>query len=39
MQSYLEYQGAKLTRRFDAGSYVTLTETLSNHDVGRGRGG
>ncbi|MFY9492841.1 MAG: homoserine O-acetyltransferase [Mycobacterium sp.] len=39
VQSYLEYQGAKLVRRFDAGSYVTLTETLSNHDVGRGRGG
>ena len=39
VQSYLEYQGAKLTKRFDAGSYVTLTETLSNHDVGRGRGG
>lgn len=39
VQSYLAYQGAKLTKRFDAGSYVTLTETLSNHDVGRGRGG
>ena len=39
VQSYLEYQGAKLVRRFDAGSYVALTETLSNHDVGRGRGG
>jgi homoserine O-acetyltransferase len=39
VQSYLEHQGAKLVRRFDAGSYVTLTETLSNHDVGRGRGG
>ncbi|GAA2774276.1 homoserine O-acetyltransferase [Mycolicibacterium pallens] len=39
VQSYLEYQGAKLVNRFDAGSYVTLTETLSNHDVGRGRGG
>jgi homoserine O-acetyltransferase len=39
VQSYLEYQGAKLLRRFDAGSYVTLTETLSNHDVGRSRGG
>ena len=39
VQSYLEYQGAKLVSRFDAGSYVTLTETLSNHDVGRGRGG
>ncbi|MCW1960315.1 MAG: alpha/beta fold hydrolase, partial [Mycobacterium sp.] len=39
VQSYLEHQGAKLVRRFDAGSYVALTETLSNHDVGRGRGG
>lgn len=39
VQSYLEYQGSKLVSRFDAGSYVTLTETLSNHDVGRGRGG
>ncbi|WP_445169081.1 homoserine O-acetyltransferase MetX [Mycolicibacterium sp. Dal123E01] len=39
VQSYLEYQGAKLVERFDAGSYVTLSETLSNHDVGRGRGG
>ena len=37
--SYLEHQGSKLVKRFDAGSYVTLTETLSNHDVGRGRGG
>ena len=25
--------------RFDAGSYVVLTESLSSHDVGRGRGG
>lgn len=39
VQSYLEYQGAKLVRRFDAGSYVALTESLSSHDVGRGRGG
>ncbi|MBU3750145.1 MAG: homoserine O-acetyltransferase [Mycobacterium sp.] len=39
VQSYLEHQGAKLIRRFDAGSYVALTETLSSHDVGRGRGG
>lgn len=39
VQSYLQYQGEKLTQRFDAGSYVALTETLSNHDVGRGRGG
>ena len=39
MQSYLEHQGDKLLARFDAGSYVVLTETLSSHDVGRGRGG
>lgn len=39
VQSYLDYQGVKLVERFDAGSYVTLTETLNRHDVGRGRGG
>ena len=39
MNSYLDYQGAKLTERFDAGSYVVLTEALNRHDVGRGRGG
>ena len=39
VQSYLEYQGDKLLARFDAGSYVVLTDALSTHDVGRGRGG
>lgn len=39
VQSYLEHQGAKLVRRFDAGSYVALTDALSSHDVGRDRGG
>jgi homoserine O-acetyltransferase len=39
VQSYLEHQGNKLVSRFDAGSYVVLTEALSRHDVGRGRGG
>ena len=39
VQSYLEYQGRKLLARFDAGTYVALTEALSSHDVGRGRGG
>jgi homoserine O-acetyltransferase/O-succinyltransferase len=39
VQSYLEHQGEKLLSRFDAGSYVVLTETLNSHDVGRGRGG
>ena len=39
VQSYLEHQGAKLAQRFDAGTYVVLTDALSSHDVGRGRGG
>ena len=39
VQSYLEHQGDKLLARFDAGSYVILTEALSSHDVGRNRGG
>ena len=39
VQSYLEHQGRKLVSRFDAGTYVTLSESLSSHDVGRGRGG
>ncbi|MDT5091506.1 MAG: homoserine O-acetyltransferase/O-succinyltransferase [Mycobacterium sp.] len=39
VQSYLEHQGAKLVDRFDPGTYVVLTDALSSHDVGRGRGG
>jgi len=39
VQSYLEYQGRKLANRFDAGTYVALTDALSSHDVGRTRGG
>jgi homoserine O-acetyltransferase len=39
VQSYLEHQGRKLVARFDAGSYVALTEALNSHDVGRDRGG
>jgi homoserine O-acetyltransferase/O-succinyltransferase len=39
VQSYLQHQGAKLVGRFDAGTYVVLTDALSSHDVGRGRGG
>ncbi|WP_164874076.1 homoserine O-acetyltransferase MetX [Rhodococcus spongiicola] len=39
VQSYLEYQADKLVSRFDAGTYVLLTESLNRHDVGRGRGG
>lgn len=39
VQSYLEHHGTKLLRRFDAGSYVALTEAMNSHDLGRGRGG
>ena len=37
--SYLDHHADKLAARFDAGSYVTLTEAMNRHDVGRGRGG
>lgn len=39
VESYLQHQGGKLVSRFDAGSYVTLTESLSGFDIGRSRGG
>lgn len=39
VESYLDYQAAKLAGRFEPGSYVILTEALNRHDVGRGRGG
>ena len=37
--SYLDHQADKLVRRFDAASYVALTQAMNTHDVGRGRGG
>ena len=39
VESYLDHQAGKLARRFDANSYLVLTEALMSHDVGRGRGG
>jgi homoserine O-acetyltransferase len=39
VESYLDHHADKLARRFDAGSYVVLTEAMNSHDVGRGRGG
>ncbi|WP_163543676.1 homoserine O-acetyltransferase MetX [Occultella kanbiaonis] len=39
VQSYLDHHANKLARRFDANSYVVLTESMNTHDVGRDRGG
>ncbi|MFE9500852.1 homoserine O-acetyltransferase [Streptomyces collinus] len=39
VESYLEHHASKLLRRFDASSYVVLTEAMNAHNVGRQRGG
>ncbi len=39
VESYLDHHADKLAHRFDAGSYVVLTESMNTHDVGRDRGG
>eukprot|EP01041_Mallomonas_annulata_P009156 gene9156-18971_t len=39
VKRYLEYQGKKILDRFDAITYIKLTEQLDTHDVARGRGG
>lgn len=38
VQSYLEHQSDKLSGRFDPGTYVSLSDAMSLHDVYRGRG-
>jgi homoserine O-acetyltransferase/O-succinyltransferase len=39
VESYFDHQAAKLMGRFDANSYLVLSEAMNHHDVGRGRGG
>jgi homoserine O-acetyltransferase len=39
VESYLEYHGEKLARRFDANTYIVLSRVMNHHDVGRGRSG
>ena len=39
IESYLEHHGEKLWSRFDANSYIVLSEAMNHHDIGRGRGG
>jgi homoserine O-acetyltransferase len=39
VESYLDYHAQKLIDRFDANSYLVLTQAMNSHDLGRGRGG
>ena len=39
IESYLDHHARKLARRFDANTYIRLTDAMTHHDVGRGRGG
>lgn len=39
VESYLDHHAGKIRGRFDANSYVVLTEAMNSHDIGRGRGG
>jgi homoserine O-acetyltransferase/O-succinyltransferase len=38
VQSYLRHQGQKINDRFDANTYVRLTQAMNEYDLARGRG-
>ena len=39
VESYLDHQAAKLAKRFDANTYIALSDSMSTFDIGRNRGG
>ncbi len=39
VESYLDHQAEKLAKRFDANTYIVLTEAMNSNDIGRDRGG
>jgi homoserine O-acetyltransferase/O-succinyltransferase len=39
VESYLDHHADKLVCRFDANSYLVLSQAMNHHDVGRDRGG
>jgi homoserine O-acetyltransferase len=39
VESYLAHHANKLARRFDANSYIVLTDAMSTFDIGKNRGG